>query len=77
MTLPTFPVAAGLVLILALGGCAGRGDTALRQACRAEDGRGNAYEASSLEMLDAVEDALQQCETAAVDPATCVLEKPH
>ena len=45
MTLPTFPVAAGLVLILALGGCAGRGDTALRQACRAEDDRGNVYEA--------------------------------
>ena len=72
MSLPTTAVTAGLLLVLTLGGCAGDGDDALRHVCRAEDGRGNVYQASDFEMMDALEDAIQQCETAAVDPATCV-----
>ncbi|HYN39853.1 MAG TPA: hypothetical protein VES39_11440 [Rhodospirillales bacterium] len=73
----SFPiVAATAVLMLAplLGGCAGDGDDgfALMQVCRAMDGRGNVYEASDMEMLDALEQAMHQCETAALDPNACV-----
>jgi hypothetical protein len=60
-----------LAVALFLGGCAGD-DLALMQNCRVADGRGNVYEATNMEMMDALEDATQQCETAAVDPATCV-----
>ena len=64
----SFYVAAGV----ALSSCGGDLDAALQHVCAAEDGQGKIYEASHFEMLDAVEDAMQRCETDAVDPATCV-----
>ena len=60
-----------LALLLLLGACAGDDDLSLMQTCGAADGRGNVYEATNPEMLDALEGALQQCETAAADPSTC------
>lgn len=72
LRITAFAFAAGLASTLALAGCVGDDDSALRHICRAEDGGGNVYEASNFELLDALEDALQQCETAAVDPATCI-----
>lgn len=65
-------IIAGVMSALALAGCASDGGSALRQICRAEDGRGNVYQAADFEMLDAIEAAVQQCETAALDPSTCV-----
>ena len=62
----------GLALMLALTGCATTSEDAAEYVCRAEDGRGNIYESSDFEMLVAAEVALQQCETAAADPTTCV-----
>ncbi len=57
--------------VLLSTGCAG-GNTALFQACTAADGRGNLYEATNVETLDAIESAMDQCETNAADPDTCV-----
>ena len=62
----------GLALMLALTGCATPSEDAAGYVCRAEDGRGNIYESSNFEMLVAAEVALEQCETAAADPTTCV-----
>jgi hypothetical protein len=61
-----------LALVVAVGGCAANSDTAFQHVCRATDGRGNVYEGSDLEMLDAAEDAIQKCEKSALDPTTCV-----
>ena len=61
----------GLAFVLALSSCA-NSDDAVRYVCRAEDGRGNVYEGSDLEMLNAAEDAIQKCETTASNPTTCV-----
>lgn len=61
----------GLGLLL-VGGCSGGADVSLMQACGAVDGRGNVYQAANPEMLDALEQAMQQCETAAADPSTCI-----
>lgn len=55
----------GLAFVLALSSCT-NSDDAVRYVCRAEDGRGNVYEGSDLEMLNAAEDAIQKCETAAL-----------
>ena len=60
----------GLALLLA--GCSGSGDVSLMQTCAAVDGNGNVYQAANPEMLDALEQAMAQCETAAADPSTCV-----
>lgn len=57
--------------VLLSGGCAG-GSTALLQACTVADGGGNLYEATNVEMLDAMESAMDRCETNAADPDTCV-----
>lgn len=62
----------GLALLLALSGCAASSEDAAEYVCRAEDGRGNTYESSDFEMLAAAEAVLEQCETAAADPTTCV-----
>lgn len=61
-----------LALIAALGGCAASSEDAADFVCRAEDGRGNVFESTNFEMLTAAEVALQQCETMAADPTTCV-----
>lgn len=61
----------GLGLLTLLAGCSSGGDVSLMQTCSAVDGPGNVYQATDPEMLDALEQAMQQCETAAVDPSTC------
>lgn len=65
---PGLAVAIGLTLNC----CGADSDTAFQHVCAAEDGRGKTYEASNFEMLDAIEDAMQRCEMAALDPTTCV-----
>lgn len=60
----------GLALLLA--GCSSSGDVSLLQTCAAVDGRGNVYQATNQEMLDSLEQAMTQCETAAADPSSCI-----
>ncbi|MBL8668483.1 MAG: hypothetical protein JNM48_13585 [Rhodospirillales bacterium] len=72
MTFPELRRLGVIVLpVLLGGGCAGD-DPALLQTCAAADGRGNLYEATNIQMLDALESAMDKCETNAADPDTCV-----
>ena len=65
MTFPELRRLGVIVLpVLLGGGCAGD-DPALLQTCAAADGRGNLYEATNIQMLDALESATPALPAAA------------
>jgi hypothetical protein len=63
------------VLSLALAGCSSEvrelKEVTAPMLCKVTDSDGRFYEASNIEPLNALEDALSRCTLAARDPTTC------